>query len=308
MVSDKQKTLNVSCEYAGERLDLFICSSLSNLSRTLVQRLIDENLVLLNQKPSKAGYKLRTNDKISISIPDLRAAKVEGENIALDIVFEDKDLIVINKPQGMVTHPADSVYKGTLVNALLYHCKDSLSGINGVLRPGIVHRLDKETSGLIIVCKNDKAHNEIAKQIEDRKLKRQYLAIVYGKVQYDLGTINRPIGRDKKHRHKMAVISGGRKAVTHWKVLKRVEIFHGMSLLECSLETGRTHQIRVHMASLGHPIIGDKTYGKKNDAVEKMMLHAYKLGFIHPKTKKEIKLEIKMPERFIKVLGDDSRS
>ncbi|MBI3591259.1 MAG: RluA family pseudouridine synthase [Candidatus Melainabacteria bacterium] len=302
MVFHKQKTLNVSYEYAGERLDRFICKSLGDLSRTLVQRLIDENLILVNEKSIKAGYKIRANDKVSISIPDLKEAEIESEKIPLDIVFEDKDLIVINKPQGMVTHPADNVHSGTLVNALLYHCKSSLSGINGVLRPGIVHRLDKETSGLIIVCKNDKSHNEIAKQIEERKVKRHYLAIVHGKVQHDLGTVNKPIGRNKIHRHKMAIVLGGRKAITHWKVLKKSEKF---TLLECSLETGRTHQIRVHMASLRHPIIGDKTYGKKNDTVEKMMLHAYKLIFIHPKTKKEIKLETEMPERFTQFLSRD---
>ena len=304
MISSKERTLVVADEFVGERLDRFICNSTGDLSRTLVQKLINENLVQVNKKPTKSGYKLRANDKITFSIPDLKKLNVESEKIALDIVFEDKDLIVVNKPQGMVTHPADNVYSGTLVNALLYHCKDSLSGINGVLRPGIVHRLDKETSGLIIVCKNDKSHNAIAKQIQERKVKRHYLAIVHGKIKYDLGTVNKPIGRNKIHRHKMTIVLDGRRAITHWKVLKKSEKF---TLLECSLETGRTHQIRVHMTSLGHPIVGDKTYGKKNDAAEKMMLHAYKLIFTHPRTKKEIKLETKIPKRFTQFLSHDHK-
>lgn len=295
MVYIKEKILTVLDDFTGKRLDRFVSASLKDLSRTLIQKLIDENLILVNKKPSKSGYRLKTDDVVFISIPDLQETKIEPEKIKLDVVFEDRDVIVINKPQGMVTHPASSVYKGTLVNALLSHCKDSLSGINGVLRPGIVHRLDKETSGLIIVCKNDKSHAEIAKQIQERKLKRHYLAIVHGKVQHDKGIINKPIGRDKIHRHKMAIISGGRNAITHWKVLKRFEKY---TFLECTLETGRTHQIRVHMRSIGYPILGDKTYGKKNDPADKMMLHAYKLVFIHPRTKKEIRLETGIPERF----------
>lgn len=292
---NKQIHLNIEKSNINKRLDLVVSKSISELSRTLVKQLIDENLILVNNKTVKPSYKLKTNDKIFISLPELKNLKIEEEKIDLDVVFEDKDLIVINKPQGMVTHPASGIYKGTLVNALLYHCKDSLSGINGVLRPGIVHRLDKDTSGLIIACKNDKSHIKIAKQIQERKVKRSYLVIVHGKVKYDQGVINKPIGRDKIHRHKMNIVQDGRVAITHWKVLKRLENF---TLLECSLETGRTHQIRVHMKNLGHPIVGDKTYGKRNDITDKMMLHAYKLIFTHPHTKKEIKLETKMPERF----------
>ena len=275
-------TLNVTEEYIGDRLDKFICNSLQELSRTLVQQLIKEKLILVNKKSVKPGLKLKANDEISVSLPDLKETKVEPQQILLDIVFEDKDLVVVNKPQGMVTHPAGDHFKGTLVNALLFHCKDSLSGINGVLRPGIVHRLDKETSGLIIVCKNDRSHNEIAKQLKSRKLKRSYLAIVHGDIKYSSGVVNRPIGRDKVHRHKMAVVQNGRNAITHWKVLKNLKKY---TLLECNLETGRTHQIRVHMSSIGHPIVGDKTYGKKNDPCELMMLHAYRLVFVHPRTK-----------------------
>ena len=289
------KKLTVPKESTGERLDKFVSGFTHEISRTLVQRLIDENLILVNEKSTKPGYKLKDKDVIYISLPDLKEQKAKPENIKLDVVFEDKDLIVINKPQGMITHPTSGVYTGTLVNVLLYHCKDSLSGINGVLRPGIVHRLDKDTSGLIIVCKNDFSHREIANQIKERKLKRHYLALVCGKVQYDKGTINKPIGRHKTQRHKMAVVERGRQAITRFKVLKRLEKY---TLLECTLETGRTHQIRVHMASIGHPILGDKTYGKKNDPISEMMLHAYKLVFTHPGNKKEIFLETKMPERF----------
>lgn len=300
----RQITLNATKESTGKRLDRFISSSLKDISRTLVQKLTRENQILINNKLAKSSHKLKSGDKIIISLPDLEETNVKPEKIDLDVVFEDKDLIVINKPQGMVTHPAKGFYKGTLVNALLHHCKDSLSGINGVLRPGIVHRLDKETSGLIIVCKNDKAHAEIAKQFQEKKVKKYYLALVHGKVQYDKGTINKPIGRDKIQRHKMAVVHGGRPAITHYKV---VETLHATpqkqvyTLLECSPETGRTHQIRVHLKSIGHPVVGDKTYGKKLDK-ETMMLHAYRLIFIHPKTKKEIKLETETPVRFTSFL------
>lgn len=303
----KQLKLKVSVPHKNERLDRFVCNCLENYSRGLIQSLIKEKQILVNEKASKAGYKLSAGDVISVFIPDLKKSNVQPENIRLDVLYEDNELIVVNKPAGMITHPLAGVYEGTLVNALLYHCKNSLSGINGVLRPGIVHRLDKDTSGLIIACKSDMSHNEIAKQIKERSLKRSYLAIAHGKVQYDKGTINKPIGRDRIHRHKMAVVSGGKNAITHWRVLKKVETRHGASLqgdftlLECTLETGRTHQIRVHLASFGHPIVGDKTYGKKNDK-EDMMLHAYKLVFKHPKTKKEIELKIDIPERFLDFL------
>ena len=287
--------LPVPLELQGIRLDKFVAENCKEISRSLVQSLIEEGKILVNNKLSKSSYKLKENDQIQVSLPELKETEIKPENIKLDVVFEDKDLIVINKSQGMVTHPASGVYEGTLVNALLHHCKKSLSGINGVLRPGIVHRLDKETSGLIIVCKNDFSHKELAKQIQDRKAKRQYVAIVHGKLKYDNGIINKPIGRDKVHRHKMAIRDGGRIAMTKWKVLKRNE---GFTFLECTLETGRTHQIRVHMKSIGHPIVGDKTYGKKNDNSNQMMLHAYKLTFTHPRTLKEIKLQCEIPMRF----------
>jgi len=296
MVSTVQKKkFIVSNEYDGKRLDKYLSECLSDISRTLIQRLIKDGLVLVNNTVSKAGHKLKKTDKVFVSIPDLKSPEVKAQEIKLDVVMEDNDLIVVNKSQGMVTHPASGHFEGTLVNALLAHCKGSLSGINGVMRPGIVHRLDKETSGLIIACKNDKSHNEIAKQLKDRKVKRSYLAIVHGNVQYDRGVINKPIGRHKTQRHKMAVVTGGRVAITHWEVIKRMGSY---TLLELTLETGRTHQIRVHMASLGYPVLGDKTYGKKNDECDSMMLHAYKLDFTHPTTNKKIKLETNMPERF----------
>ena len=295
---NEEITLTVSVESKGKRLDLYVQSPELFFSRSFIQTLIKDKLILVNNKSSKPSYKVKAGDKVLVRFPKFQDTNIEPEKIKLDVVFEDEDLIVINKPQGMVTHPASGIYTGTLVNALLYHSKDSLSGINGILRPGIVHRLDKETSGLIITCKNNKSHNDIAKQIKERTLKRHYLAIVHRKLQYEKGTINKPIGRHKTQRHKMAIVQGGRSAITHWKVLKRSEKF---TLIECTLETGRTHQIRVHMASIGHPIVGDETYGKKNDTEKAMMLHAYKLVFTHPKSKKEIKLETEIPERFKKI-------
>lgn len=292
---NKSITLTISEKSKGKRLDHFVLASLKDLSRSLIQKLVKEKSVLVNKLPSKSGYKLKKNDQVFISMPDLKELEVKAEYIPLKVIYEDKDLIVVNKPEGMVTHPASGHYNGTLVNALLSHCKGSLSGINGILRPGIVHRLDKETSGLIIVCKNDKSHKDIAKQIKDRRIKKYYFAIVHEKVKYEKGTINKPIGRDKVHRHKMAVVKNGRNAVTHWKVVKDLGKY---TLLELDLETGRTHQIRVHLASIGHPVVGDKTYGKKNDSYHQMMLHSYKLIFTHPVTKKKITLQTKVPERF----------
>lgn len=285
----------VDKSFKNERLDKFVLKTFSDLSRTHIQKLIEEGNILVNGDCVKSGYKLRENDEILVQLPEPKDIDVKAEDISLDVVYEDKDLIVINKPQGMVTHPGSGVNEGTLVNALLHHCKSSLSGINGVLRPGIVHRLDKETSGLIIVCKNDESHQAMAKQFQDRTLEKYYYAIVHGKVKFTQGKINRPIGRDKTHRHKMAVVNNGKEAVTHWKTIKSNESY---SFVECKLETGRTHQIRVHMASIGHSIVGDKTYGKKTDKTSEMMLHASRIIFKHPRTEKEIKLESKIPDRF----------
>ncbi len=291
--------LTIKENIAGERLDKFLLEEIPDLSRTHIQKLIEEGQVSVNKKTVKPNYKVRNNDEINISLPKPKDTNIKAENIDLEVVYEDNDLLVINKPQGMITHPASGIYSGTLVNAVMHHCRDSLSGINGVLRPGIVHRLDKETSGLIIVCKNDKAHLGISKQLKDRKMQKYYLAIVYGNVPYDSGVINKPIGRDRVHRHKMAVVNNGRVAFTRWKVLKKTKEH---TFLECQIETGRTHQIRVHLKSIGYPVVGDKTYGKKNND-NQMMLHAYKLVFIHPILKKEIRLETKLPERFKKLFN-----
>lgn len=292
---EQETILTVDIESKSERLDKFVLQAFSELSRTHVQKLIEEGNILVNGDSVKSGYKLRENDEILVQIPELKEVDVKPEKINLEIVYEDKDLVVINKPHGMITHPGSGVHEGTLVNALLHHCRDSLSGINGVLRPGIVHRLDKETSGLIIVCKNDESHQAVAKQFQDRTLEKYYYAIVHGKVKFTQGKINRPIGRDRVQRHKMAIVNNGKEAVTHWKIIQSNE---NSTFVECKLETGRTHQIRVHMASIGHPIIGDKTYGKKIDKNSEMMLHACRISFKHPRTGKEIKLEAKIPERF----------
>lgn len=292
----EKKLIVVKSENANERLDKFLCESCPDLSRGLVQKLIKDGEVVVNESISKSGYKLKDKDKVLVSIPELEELIAKPENIPLDIIYEDEDLIVVNKEQGMVTHPASNLYEGTLVNALLYHCKDSLSGINGILRPGIVHRLDKETSGLIIACKNDKSHKVIAEAIKNREIKRSYYAIVHGNVKHANGKINKPIGRHKTQRHKMAIVQGGRVAITRWEVLKSLDKY---TLLECNLETGRTHQIRVHMTSLHHPIVGDSTYGKKDDK-NLMMLHSFRLVFKHPTTNEEIKLETPMPKRFDK--------
>lgn len=295
MEKENKNLILISSENVDERLDKFLSEAFSDLSRNLIQSLIKEEKVLVNGKVAKSGYKLKENDEIVFSLPEkLKEINLSPEDIKLNVVFEDNDIIVVNKSQGMITHPANGVYSGTFVNALLFHCKGSLSGINGVLRPGIVHRLDKETSGLIISCKNDFSHNSIASQIKDRKVKRSYYAIVHGIIENLKGTINKPIGRHKAQRHKMAVVPDGREAITHWSVIKNLKKH---TLLECNLETGRTHQIRVHMASINHPIVGDSVYGKKNDK-DFMMLHAFRLVFIHPRTNKETKLEVDMPKRF----------
>ncbi len=296
----KEHSLLVDVDSVGDRLDKFILKSVPDLSRTRIQKLIEDNLILINSEKVKSGYKLKKSDKVSVSIPELEEIALKPEKIKLDIVYEDKDLIVINKPTGMVTHPGSGITEGTLVNALLHHCKSTLSGINGVQRPGIVHRLDKETSGLIIVCKNDKSHTGVAEQFHNRTIEKYYYAIVHGNMKFTIGKINRPIGRDKVKRHKMAIIKDGKPAITHWNVIKSDQNY---TFIECKLETGRTHQIRVHMASIGYPIVGDKTYGKKSDKSSHMMLHSYKIIFTHPISKKKIKLETEIPERFSNIIS-----
>ena len=282
------------------RIDRYL-SLHSDLSRSFLQKLSEEGKILVNGKPVKSSYKTVLNDEIVVEVPEMQNLEALPENIPLDILYEDSDLIVINKPKGMVVHPASGNYSHTLVNALLYHCKD-LSGINGVLRPGIVHRIDKDTTGCIIVCKNDFAHVEIAKQLESKTCHREYRAIVMGNITHDSGMIDAPIGRDARDRQKMTVTDkGSRDARTHFEVLER---FGNSTYVECSLETGRTHQIRVHMKYINHPVMGDEKYGKKCAYMdtEGQVLHAYTISFIHPRTKEEMTFTAPLPDYFNKLL------
>ncbi len=262
----------------GTRLDVFISSKFENKSRSYIQGILEGENATVNGKCRKSNYKLKLEELITLDIPDPVELDVKAEEIPLDVLYEDSDVIVINKPQDMVVHPAPGNYSGTLVNALLNHCTD-LSGINGVLRPGIVHRIDKDTSGALVVAKNDNAHNSLAAQLKDHSMTRSYLALVEGIIKSDTGTIDEPIGRHPKDRIKMAVVESGKKAVTHFKVIER---FDSNTLVECNLETGRTHQIRVHMAKIGHPLVGDLIYGYKKQSfnLKGQALHAKKLGFI----------------------------
>ena len=270
-------------ETEDERIDKCMSLLVENLSRSFIQKLIKEGNVLVNGKPVKGSYRVKCDDEVVFSVPESVEPDIEPENIPLDILYEDEDLIVVNKPKGMVVHPAAGHYTGTLVNALMYHCGKDLSGINGVLRPGIVHRIDRDTTGSVIACKNDKAHRCIAEQLKEHSINRRYRAICFGELEQEEGTIDQPIGRHPNDRKKMAVnYQNGKRAVTHYRVLQR---FQGYTYIECVLETGRTHQIRVHMASIGHPLIGDYKYGQKsvNDTfnrqykVKDQMLHSYEL-------------------------------
>lgn len=288
-------------EKVGIRLDSFLSDSLEGQSRSYIQKLIEQNAVLVNEKGSKSNYKLRKNDVIEVQIPEPVPLDVKAEEIALNIVYEDKDIIVINKPQGMVVHPAHGNYTGTIVNALLSHC-DSLSGINGVMRPGIVHRIDKDTSGIIVIAKNNEAHASLSEQLKEHSITRCYNALVEGRVKNDTGTIETLIGRNPKDRKEMAIVArNGKRAVTHYKVL---ESFDSFTLIEARLETGRTHQIRVHMSSIGHPIVGDLVYGYKKQRFETkgQLLHARILGFIHPSTGKYMEFEAPLPDYFENIL------
>jgi len=285
----------------GQRADKFIADN-TELTRSHIQKLIEDGNVTVDGKAVKSNTKLKDGQNIEIIIPDPVALETVAEDIDLDIVFEDEYMLVVNKPQGMVVHPAAGNYTGTLVNALLAHCGDSLSEINGVIRPGIVHRIDKDTSGLLLVAKNNEAHISLAEQIKEHSLTRKYIALVHGNVKEDEGTINAPIGRHHSDRKKMCVTDKNSKnAVTHYTVTER---YNGYTFIECRLETGRTHQIRVHMASKGHPVIGDPVYGpKKSRFNEKgQLLHARTVGFIHPKTKEYMEFNTEIPERFLKYL------
>ena len=286
----------------GERLDQFLARSAEGLTRSAAQRLLEEGQVLLNGRTAKKNARTAPGDLVALTLPDPEPVDVLPQDIPLDVAYEDGDVIVVNKPVGMVVHPAPGHPDGTLVNALLYHCGDSLSGINGALRPGIVHRIDRDTSGLIIAAKNDAAHLALAAQLQDHSLYREYEAVCVGGLKEDQGTVDAPIGRHPADRKKMCVDwKNGRSAVTHWRVLGR---YPGHTHIQCRLETGRTHQIRVHMASIGHPLLGDTVYGAKRPVpgLAGQCLHARRLSFLHPRTGERVTVECPLPPYFIKVL------
>lgn len=292
------KEMIFASQESGERLDKFLDEMLPDFSRSYLQKLIKGQHVTVQGQIVKPNYRLRAEDEIHIEIPDEIKLDITPEQIPLDILYEDQDLLVINKPKGMVVHPAAGHYSGTLVNALLYHCEGQLSGINGVLRPGIVHRIDRDTTGSLVVCKNDMAHRSLAEQLKEHSINRRYRAIVWGNLKENEGTVDAPIGRHPIDRKKMAINrTNGKRAVTHYRVLKR---FSRFTYIECRLETGRTHQIRVHMASLGHPLLGDTVYStaKSPYTLEGQCLHAMTLGFIHPRTGEYIECTAPLPEYF----------
>ena len=289
-------------ELEDERIDKCLSELMDSLSRSYIQKMIKEGQVNVNGRPVKGSYRLCCEDKVQFCLPEAIEPDIEPEDIPLDILYEDDDVIVVNKPKGMVVHPAAGHYSGTLVNALMYHCKDQLSGINGIMRPGIVHRIDMDTTGSVIVCKNDASHQKIAAQLKEHSITRRYHAVCLGVLKEDSGTINRPIGRHPTDRKKMAVdVRNGKTAVTHYRVLQRFEKY---TYIECELETGRTHQIRVHMSALGHPLLGDTVYGPEKCPfkLQGQTLHAKTLGFIHPSTEKYIEVDAPLPEYFVHFL------
>lgn len=287
-------------ENSGERIDKFLSNQETGLTRNALQKLIDEKAVCVNEKPVAKNYKLKCGDEIEINVPDPVELDVVPQNISLEIVYEDDDLLVVNKPKGMVVHPAAGNPDGTLVNALLYHCKGRLSSINGVIRPGIVHRIDKNTSGLLIVAKTDFAHNHLAAQIKEHSFTREYQAVIIGRLKEKSGTIDAPIGRSKYDRKKMCVTEQNSKnAVTHYEVIAE---YGQYTHVKFRLETGRTHQIRVHCAYIGHPILGDDVYGKPYKGIDGQCLHAGKIGFIHPRTEKYMEFNSDLPNYFTQIL------
>ena len=289
-------------EAAGTRIDKFLADACPDLSRSFLQKLLKESSVTADGKAVKSSFKVNGGETIAFEVPKPQEAAIEAENIPLDILYEDSDIILVNKPKGMVVHPAAGHYTGTLVNALMYHCKDQLSGINGVMRPGIVHRIDMNTTGVLVVCKNDFAHNSLAEQLKVHSITRVYYAIVVGNLREDEGTVHAPIGRHPTDRKKMSIHSKqGRDAITHYRVLER---FGAYTFIECRLETGRTHQIRVHMASIGHPLLGDEVYGPARlpFSLEGQTLHAGVLGFIHPRTGEYVEFSAPLPAYFEELL------
>ena len=290
-------TLQPNKEDAGKRIDAWLAAVLPDMTRSAAQRLLEEGRVACGGKAPAKNYKLTGGETIEVTLPEPEVVDLVPQDIPLDVVFEDGDVIVVNKPKGLVVHPAPGHPDGTLVNALMFHCGDSLSGIGGELRPGIVHRIDRDTSGLIIAAKNDMAHQKLAAQLQDHTLSRIYRCIVIGNLREDSGTVDAPIGRHHTDRKKMAVTKDGRNAVTHWRVLAR---FQGFTYVECRLETGRTHQIRVHMAHIGHPILGDTVYGNKKPVagLQGQCLHAVGLRFLHPRTDEPVELHCELTEEF----------
>lgn len=290
-------SFNINSEEEGQRIDKYLSIMIEGKSRSFIQGLIDEKRIKANSKVIKSNYKLKKGDFIEVEVPEPVELNVSAEEMNLDIVYEDEDVLVVNKEKGIVVHPAPGNYTGTLVNGILHHCND-LSGINGVIRPGIVHRIDKDTSGILVIAKNDEAHNDLAAQFKEHSIKREYYALVEGKFSNEKGTVDKPISRDKKERIKMAINSDGKRAVTHYEVLEQYD--KGVSLVKCTLETGRTHQIRVHMASIGHPLVGDLVYGYKRQKfnIEGQALHAKTLGFIHPRTKEYMEFTSELPNYF----------
>ncbi|HJC58410.1 MAG TPA: RluA family pseudouridine synthase [Candidatus Eisenbergiella intestinipullorum] len=301
----------VTEEYEEERIDRYISLLIDSLSRSFIQKLLKDGRVLVNEKPVKQNYRLKEGDEVSFLLPEAVEPDIRPEDIPLDILYEDDDVLVVNKPKGMVVHPAAGHYSHTLVNALMYHCHDSLSGINGVMRPGIVHRIDRDTTGSLLVCKNDMAHLSIAAQLKEHSIVRRYRAVVYGVIDQEEGRIDLPVGRDPQDRKRMAVGARNAKpAVTHYRVLQR---FDRYTYIECRLETGRTHQIRVHMEAIGHPLLGDEVYrrnlpgsGKPPCRLQGQTLHAMILGFHHPRTGEYIETTAPLPDYFshlLRILG-----
>jgi 23S rRNA pseudouridine1911/1915/1917 synthase len=304
-MSENISTVIVEENKNNIRIDVFLSEMFENMSRSQIQKLIEEKNITVNSKEIKSNYKTRTLDKITIIIPEPKKLEIQAEDIEVEILYEDEDIVIINKPQGMVVHPAAGNYNGTLVNALLAKCSN-LSGINGVIRPGIVHRIDKDTSGVLVVAKNDIAHKSLAEQIKEHSVKRAYIALVEGIIKVDSGTVDMSIGRHNIERKKMAIVKNGRNAVTHYKVLER---YKNYTLIEARLETGRTHQIRVHMAYIKHPLVGDMVYGFKKQKfnLKGQALHAKTLGFIHPRTGEYVEFNSPLPEYFNSLINNLSK-